>query len=262
MLQLSSAKVSPRQKTLDMGQNDRGVHDEDGKHAQATARVAQYIAVDRPDMACAVKTAREAMVNPGKLMQLRIVRIGRSLRGLSGASDTRSCQGQHVALAMRQNRGCARRRAPPRSSDIVSRSHVIGTVVVILLDRRRTHQCSSTREATSWHHERVRRSCRCVGRSAAVQWQASGLQVLRRTTSLRGKVALGPGRDHSASSRGAQGAHGSEPNGLGHEVHSCSTKARSLGRLSKHTAKRMHDYGAVNEFRVGSLSEDWLHWSP
>ena len=47
---------------------------------QAAAGLEQYIALDRPDIACSVKTALQQMSKPTKLMQLRVVRVGRYLK--------------------------------------------------------------------------------------------------------------------------------------------------------------------------------------
>ena len=76
MLLLSAAKGVTTPGMKDGGQNDRGMHDEllyeAGKHAQATAGLAQYIDLDCPDMAYAVKTALQSMTKPDKLMLLRV----------------------------------------------------------------------------------------------------------------------------------------------------------------------------------------------
>ena len=109
--------------TTDSGQDDRGIHDElsdeAGTHAQATAAFAQYIALDWPDIAYAVKTALQSMTKPDKLMLLRVVRVGMYLRQHPRLVW---CFGQHFALVMQtsqhEKHGCARRRAQPWSLDI------------------------------------------------------------------------------------------------------------------------------------------------
>ena len=87
--------------TTDSGQDDRGIHDElsdeAGTHAQATAAFAQYIALDWPDIAYAVKTALQSMTKPDKLMLLRVVRVGMYLRQHPRLVW---CFGQHFALVM------------------------------------------------------------------------------------------------------------------------------------------------------------------
>ena len=52
----------------------------DAKFVQAAAGLDQYIALDRPDIADSVKTASQQMSKPTKLMQLRVVRVGRYLK--------------------------------------------------------------------------------------------------------------------------------------------------------------------------------------
>ena len=46
----------------------------------AAAGLEQYIALDRPDTAYSVKTALQQMSKPTKLLQLRVVRVGRYLK--------------------------------------------------------------------------------------------------------------------------------------------------------------------------------------
>ena len=52
----------------------------DAKLVQAAAGLKQYIALDRPDIAYSVKTPLQQMSKPTKLMQLRVVRVGRYLK--------------------------------------------------------------------------------------------------------------------------------------------------------------------------------------
>ena len=50
------------------------------KLVQAAARLEQYIALDRPDTAYSVKTALQEVSKPTKIMQLRVVRVARSMK--------------------------------------------------------------------------------------------------------------------------------------------------------------------------------------
>ena len=95
-------------------------------------------ALDRPDTACAVKTAQQSMAKTRQADAAahRSLQVFFDTTRVCGAKDTRNCQRQLAAFMMqtsqREQRRCARRRAQP------------------------------TREATCWHHERVGMSCRCV----------------------------------------------------------------------------------------------------
>ena len=47
---------------------------------QAAAGLGQYIALDRPDIACSVKTALQQMSTPTKVMKLRVIKVARYLK--------------------------------------------------------------------------------------------------------------------------------------------------------------------------------------
>ena len=81
--------LSGRKGALTPGGKDigRDVHDSDcereyseAKLVQAAAGLEQYIALDRPDIAHSVMTGLQQMSKPTKLMQLRVVRVGRYLK--------------------------------------------------------------------------------------------------------------------------------------------------------------------------------------
>ena len=61
----------------DVRDSDCEVEYSEAKHVQAAAALEQYIALDRPDIAYSVKSALQRM---SKLMQLRVVRVGRYLK--------------------------------------------------------------------------------------------------------------------------------------------------------------------------------------
>ena len=69
----------------DNGKDDRDVDCElencDAKLVRAAAGLEQCIALDRPHFARSVKTALQQMSKPTKLMQLRVVRVARYLKG-------------------------------------------------------------------------------------------------------------------------------------------------------------------------------------
>ena len=73
MLNLSGGKGALTPGGEDIGKDDRDIDCEleytDAKLAQAAARLEQYIALDRPDIAYSVKTAFQQMSKPTKLMQ-------------------------------------------------------------------------------------------------------------------------------------------------------------------------------------------------
>ena len=79
MLNLREGKVPLTPGGKDIGKDDRDVDCElaysDAKLVQAAAGREQYIALDRPDTVCSVKTALHT-----KLMQLRVVRVARYLK--------------------------------------------------------------------------------------------------------------------------------------------------------------------------------------
>ena len=68
----------------DIGRNVRDSDCEleysEAKLVQAAPGLEQYIALGRPDIAYSVKTALQQMSKPTKLMQLRVVRVGRYLK--------------------------------------------------------------------------------------------------------------------------------------------------------------------------------------
>jgi hypothetical protein len=81
---LAQAKGAPTPGNKDVGKDDRDsldvLSESDKKVAQSAAGLEQYIALDRPDIGYAVKTALQGMANPNKLMMLRVVRIARYLK--------------------------------------------------------------------------------------------------------------------------------------------------------------------------------------
>ena len=84
MLNLREGKGALTLGGKNIGKDDRDVDCEleysDAKLVQAAARLEQYIALDRPDIADSVKTALQQMSKPTKLMQLRVVRVARYLK--------------------------------------------------------------------------------------------------------------------------------------------------------------------------------------
>ena len=84
MLNLSGGKGALTPGGKDIGRDVRGGDCElvysDAKLVQAAAGLDQHIAFDRPDIAYSVKTAMQQMSKPTKLMQLRVVRVGRYLK--------------------------------------------------------------------------------------------------------------------------------------------------------------------------------------
>ena len=84
MLNLSGGKgaLTPGGKDIgrDVRDSDCELEHSDAKLVQAAAGVEQYIALGRPDIAYSVKTALQQMSKPTKLMQLRVVRVGRYLK--------------------------------------------------------------------------------------------------------------------------------------------------------------------------------------
>ena len=159
--------------------------------------------------------------------------------------DTSSCQRQHFALAMTWMRSTTGAAMVFGHCLLEATSKTQSLQALSTAEAEfHTHQDSSTLDATRWYHQSVGMSCRCSGR----YWDCKPPR-LRQATSPRGKVVLGPGRNRSA-----------------YEVLPCSTNARPLSALEsqcwwKHTTTRMRESGAVNKFRGGSFSEDWLYWS-
>ena len=84
MLNLRAGNGALTPGVKDIGKDDRDVECEleysDAKLVQAAAGLEQYIALDRPDIAYSLKTALQQMSKPTKLMQLRVVRVGRYLK--------------------------------------------------------------------------------------------------------------------------------------------------------------------------------------
>ena len=64
----------------DVRDSDCELEYSDAKLVQAAAGLEQYNSLDRPDIAYSVKTALKQMSKPTKLMQLRVVRVGRYLK--------------------------------------------------------------------------------------------------------------------------------------------------------------------------------------
>ena len=167
-----------------IGENDRGMHDElsyeDGKHAQATARLAQHIALDRPDMASAVNATACWLVS-----------------WCSG----RSCQGQHCAWAMRTLRREKQRQARRRVQLLGLRTLPFRSRVIDIFDTSpycwrnrvlRTHQGSSTLETTCWHHQRFGVFCRYSGQQGCNgRHRDCKPPGLRQATSLPGNRGSG-----------------------------------------------------------------------
>ena len=81
MLNLSGGKGALTLGGKDIGRDvcvsDCELECSDAKHVQAAAGLEQYIALDRPDVAYSVKTTLQQMSKPTKLMQLRVVQVGR-----------------------------------------------------------------------------------------------------------------------------------------------------------------------------------------
>jgi len=86
MLGLERAKPSSTPGAKEVGRDDRDIlevlSERDRKLAQSAAGLEQYLALDRPDIMYAVKTALQGMSQPDKLMMLRVVRIARYLLGV------------------------------------------------------------------------------------------------------------------------------------------------------------------------------------
>ena len=84
MLNLSGGQgaLTPGGKAIgrDVRDSDCELEYSEAKLVQAVAGLEQYIALDRPDIAYSVKTALQQMSKPTKLMQLRVVRVGRYLK--------------------------------------------------------------------------------------------------------------------------------------------------------------------------------------
>ena len=84
ILNLSGGKgaLTPGGKDIgrDVRDSDCELECSDAKLVQAAAGLEQYIALDRPDIACSVKTALQQMSKPTKLMQLHVVRVARYLK--------------------------------------------------------------------------------------------------------------------------------------------------------------------------------------
>ena len=77
LLNLTGGKGVTVPGAKDIGKDDHDVNSEledaEAKIVQAAAGLEQYIALDRPDIACSVKTALQQMLKPSKLMKLRII---------------------------------------------------------------------------------------------------------------------------------------------------------------------------------------------
>ena len=84
MLNLSGGKgaLTPGGKDVgrDVRDSDGELEYSDAKRVQAAAGLEQCITLGRPDIACSVKTPLQQMSKPTKLMQHRVVRVGRYLK--------------------------------------------------------------------------------------------------------------------------------------------------------------------------------------
>ena len=84
LLNMTTGKGATVPGVKDIGKYDRDVNSElesaEAKVVQAAARLEQYNALDRPDIAYRVKTALQQMSKPTKLMKLRVIKVARYLK--------------------------------------------------------------------------------------------------------------------------------------------------------------------------------------
>ena len=148
---------------LTLGSRDfgRDVRDNDceleyscAKLVQAEAGLEQYIALDRPDIACSVKTSLQQS-KPTKLMQVRVVRVGRHLKNNPKLVWKFPYQQQPKSIDVFVDAAFAARETMPRSTSGVAEYY--GRAPIEFASSPQSVRALSTGEASSTQPRRGQR---------------------------------------------------------------------------------------------------------
>ena len=171
------------------------------KLVQAAAGLEQYIALDRPDIAHSVMTALQQMSKLTKLMQLRVVRVGRYLKNNPRLVWKFPCQQQPKSIGVFVDADFAARETMLRSTSGVLRESA-DRVCLHYAKRastehgrsgvQRNHGGLSAQLAQPGHFERIRgdSGSSCIVGCECWHWDRFAPRLLT-TEASRSEVALG-----------------------------------------------------------------------